>query len=271
MIMITGLGRSGTSFTAKVLSEAGANFKGDWYDEAIKAGMEYSDVVQINQLLRTGEAASFDESVRHAGVGDIKSKLRDGVIIKDPKFMQTLDFWIESGINIEHIIYCSRDYREIYDSATRSGRGNIGGMDGIYTFQGAQIYFTYLERTFFKQAAFSNIPVTRISFPKSVNDFSEIEKLSFVVGSANLKKAWEKTRNRNRVSGNVENIADVDVGEKLAELILKVQRLEKQLFDCEKMGAFRRLERDFRRKLLHPLKNKIRMLFSLNQEDQRIN
>ncbi len=260
MIIITGIGRSGTSFTAKVLCEAGAALKGDWYDETVKAGMECPKTVRINELLRLGAASSFDEAVCQAGVGDIKSEFQDGVIIKDPKFMQTLDFWIESGINIEHIIYCSRDYREIYDSAIRSGCGNIGGVTGIYTFHGAQVYCTHLERIFFRQAAFSNIPVTTIYFPKSVKDFSEMEKLSFIAGRENLKNAWEKTRNQSKVSANANNIADVNVGEKLTELLRKVGRLERQLSDCENMGPLRRLERDVRRKVLYPLKKRTKKM-----------
>lgn len=260
MIIITGLGRSGTSFTAKVLCEAGAVFKGDWYNETIKAGMEHPKIVAINEFLRTGYAPSFNEAIRQAGASEIKSELKEGIIIKDPRFMQTLDFWIESGINIEHIIYCSRDYREIYDSAVRSGRGNIGGIGGIYTFQGAQVYCVHLERTFFRQAAFSNIPITKICFPKSVNDFSEIEKLSFIASRENLKKAWEKTRDQSKISAKAENTADVDLGEKLTELTLKVIRLERQLSDCERDSPLKKLERHFRKKLLYPLKQKIRML-----------
>ena len=62
-----------------------------------------------------------------------------------------------------------------------------------------------------------------------------------------------------------------DVIELIIEREAALERLEKQLSKPKKTGPLKRLERNFRRKLLNPLKNKIRMLFSLNQEDQRIN
>jgi hypothetical protein len=278
MIIVTGAGRSGTSFTAKVLCEAGANFKGDWYDDKIRAGMEHPKVANLNKLLRAGSASSLEEAVSMLGIPEIKSELSGGVVIKDPKFMLTLDLWLAGGYEIEHIIYCARDYKEIFDSSMKSGRGGIGDINGLFipTYESARIYFTYLERTFFNQAKAAKIPVTIISFPKSAQDFSEIEKLAFLVDKKNLRDAWEKVRTPEKIGSQTEKIPKQDEAfadsaqkdNKIKELLVneatligRISELELKVAIAEKMNNAslpKKIERSFRKKFLYPIKDLFR-------------
>jgi hypothetical protein len=262
MIIVTGLGRSGTSFTAKVLSEAGARFMGEWFDENIKAGMEYPKVAAINNLLRTGGAYSIDEAISKLGMPEIKSELSEGVIVKDPKFVLTLDFWIKSGINIEHIVYCSRDYKQIFKSSIKSGRGSVGDVKAVFipTFYGANVYFTFLERMFFKITSDAGIPVTRVHFPESTKDWAEIEKLSFIAGREKLKEAWERCKRPEMVSSGKEKEKSLSaiyagLARKDREYLSNAATLTDGNSPEGRENSMKRLERAFRIKMVHPVRN----------------
>ena len=245
MIIITGIGRSGTSFTAKVLCEAGVDFKGNWFDEKIKAGMEYDKVADLNNRLMKGLASSLDEAIAQSGAPEIKSELSGGVVVKDPRFILTLDFWLSAGFRIEHIIHCARDYREVYDSSTKSGCG-IGGdlISGIniLSYEGFKIFSSHAERIFFRLAAKSGIPVTTIWFPKSVNDFSEVEKLGFLVDRERLKEAWERTRRPDMVGSKAGQITEADDKQKLFNAYAKLGQKEQQIRHMEQRIADINLE-----------------------------
>lgn len=231
MIIITGIGRSGTSFTAKVLCEAGVNFKGDWFDEKIKAGMEYDKVADLNNRLMKGLAASLDEAISQGGVPEIKSELSGGVVVKDPRFILTLDFWLSAGFRIEHIIYCARDCGEVYDSSVKSGCG-IGGdlISGIniLSYEGFKIFSSHAERIFLNLAARFGVPVTTIWFPKSVVDFSEMEKLEFLADRERLKEAWERSRKPDMVGSKAGQITELNDKQKLFNAFAKLSQKEQQ-------------------------------------------
>lgn len=197
MVVITGIGRSGTSFTAKVLNEAGACFKGAYFDNSIKAGMESEPMARLNNEIMFGRASTVEEAISSLGIEDFKTELEDGVFFKDPRFILTLSEWLESGYNIEHIIYCSRDYREIYQSSLASGHGMAGDPDAgivILSYTGFVTCFSYMEKMFFRIAKQAGVPITFLYYPRSVLDFAEFEKLGSLFDLKSLKDAWLKVR-----------------------------------------------------------------------------
>ncbi|MGC2423710.1 MAG: hypothetical protein WA666_05080 [Nitrospirota bacterium] len=269
MIIITGIGRSGTSFTAKVLSDAGANLKGDWFDEKIRAGMEYKKVAEINNLLIQGSASSLDMAISRLGQSEIKSELSGSVIIKDPRFVLTLDLWLAAGTDVEHIVYCARDYKEIFDSSLKTGVGGVGDVsNGVFipTFNGAKVYFTYLERMFFKLAKDHGIPITTVNFPLSAENFSEFEKLAFLADKERLRNSWEKLRRPREIGSHAARVNVPDDDQRLRDAFVQLSQKEQELAELKAKLAEsakvrdslpRKLERTFRKKLVHPVRKRI--------------
>ncbi len=215
---MTGIGRSGTSFAAKVLSEAGACLKGDWFNEDIKAGMEFDSMALLNNEIMHGNAGSVDGAISNLGIENIKPLLGSGTFFKDPRFVLTFNEWMESDYEIEHIVYCKRDYREIYESSIKSGHGLAGDLEAgivILSFSGFVSCFSYIEKSFFQTVKRAGIPVTVLDYPRSVLEFSEIEKLGPLVDVNNLKDAWEKVRNPENIRkpnhefSSIPNVQDV--------------------------------------------------------------
>lgn len=198
MIIITGIGRSGTSFAAKLLDDAGANFKGSWYSTEVNAGMEYNEVVRVNQEIYHGRAKSVKEAITGLGFARLEEELGRGVMVKDPRFLMTIREWLDSGFDVEHIIYCRRKYEDIYRSSLKSGAG-LGGFGpdaiSITSFSGFNACFSFAEKMFFYAAEQKGVPVTIIDFPKSLNDFSEVRKLSAFVSIEKLQGSWGRVRN----------------------------------------------------------------------------
>ena len=99
MYIITGFGRSGTSFIAEIFKECGYNM-GHLYNDKIKAGWELHEIVSINKSILTGD---------YWGEEDIQNQMRtlsnEVKVVKDPKFIITLKHWIDAGANIEGIFF----------------------------------------------------------------------------------------------------------------------------------------------------------------------
>jgi len=285
MFIITGIGRSGTSFTARVLSEAGARFNSVWFDKDIKAGMEADVMAYLNNEIMHNKAASVDEAIANLGIEDIRKDLVKGIFIKDPRFLLTVNEWLESEYDIEHIIYCRRDYREIYESSATSGHGIAGNPEEgivILTYSGFVTCFSYMEKRFFETAKRSGVPVTVLDYPKSVLDFSEIEKLGALVDPGKLKDAWEKVRNPDKlrepnaefssiwdiISNNLKEISELEQALAEKDGFIESQKLRYENIIAKQQSVMakyesrivyipwlKNLERSVRKKIIYPVKN----------------
>lgn len=79
LLVITGTGRCGTSFVAKVCRECGYDTGGTW-DDAVDAGFEHPKVIKINEQIWTNGAAGREllAAIRRI----------DARVIKDPRFVR---------------------------------------------------------------------------------------------------------------------------------------------------------------------------------------
>lgn len=114
MLVITGMGRSGTSVLAALCK--GLNFDpGGAYAEGINAGLEDPDVVAINEDI-LGPAPS-DEPVGKKAFARIRALRRD--VIKDPRFIlahgTALQVWWEQRQDLR-VLLTVRDPEEVVRS-----------------------------------------------------------------------------------------------------------------------------------------------------------
>lgn len=219
MIIITGPGRSGTSFVAELYRELGFDPGGGW-NKWINAGLEASDVVRVNisilsdlgfgtlgpptegvqpryrisrlwkriapaQLqknllsiwyrlpLTPGRRPGF---VRWDCVDDLAAKYRSTLheiagsheVVKDPRFCWTLGVWAAAGVEIEHVLLCTRSLDAMVQSRVTArhyqGRSDASIKDSIAYGLGICITVLYDYR----------LPHRFIRFPDFLEDPDEL-------------------------------------------------------------------------------------------------
>jgi len=137
MIIVTGSGRSGTSFVTKALSIAGAQFPDSTpYDDTVRAGLENTDIVNLNKTIYSMNGAydyygvswirpdQEDTTAQILGSAlRLSSDRYDGIFVKDPLFSKTIGVWAKANVNIEHVIICMRNVYDTVQSAMNTKRG----------------------------------------------------------------------------------------------------------------------------------------------------
>ena len=137
MIVITGPGRSGTSFLADLYRKLKFDPGGGW-DKNIRAGLEAADVVEINQQIAKdlkapvgpGPKAALGEQ-RWDLVGELAEKYGPQLheiaaryeVCKDPRFVWTLRVWLAAKVPIEHVVLTFRRVDDVIGSAQYAGMG----------------------------------------------------------------------------------------------------------------------------------------------------
>lgn len=157
------------------------------------AGHEDPEIVGVNNEI---QKFLFDRNeMRRLG----KTK----IITKDPRFINTLPYWIAAGAYIEGVFLCVRDMDEVVKSSEKSCLGGLGFLhkeylhdrlncDDDYEFK--KQYGINLEKQFIAYCHEIDLPLYVIRFPESTRTFSEIRELNRVVPEENLRQAWEATR-----------------------------------------------------------------------------
>lgn len=151
MIVITGVGRSGTSYLASVYRELGFDPGGRWQGE-INAGLEDDDVVAANERLARAlglrlfgapPRSLLERWLPHRpwvfhGVdpatvaalaseyGDQLRALSSRAVVKDPRFCWTLGVWAAAGATIDHVVISMRAMNAIVDSRIAAGHLRAG-------------------------------------------------------------------------------------------------------------------------------------------------
>jgi len=159
VIVITGVGRSGTSFLAQVYRELGFDPGGRWMP-SVSAGYEDDDVVAANELVahdlgllflggprpmpperaRKGFLAGlrprrllaspdgFDtiEPGRIAPALDhhgerLRTLAATHVVVKDPRFCWTMPVWLRAGAAIDHVVLSTRSMDAVIASRRAAG------------------------------------------------------------------------------------------------------------------------------------------------------
>ncbi len=136
MRIVTGMHRSGTSLTARIVHAAGEAMGGpaDFIpaDRWNPGGyFERRDVVAQNLALVHGtmgrigffappSAATIRARARRRGAELSRLALRhDGLVVKDARFCLTLDAWREQGAHVERVLVCIREPDAVARSLAR--------------------------------------------------------------------------------------------------------------------------------------------------------
>lgn len=171
MIVISGTGRSGTSFTARLLSFLGHSLGrgpriGHRKAGRGLAGGEDAQIAGINKALVN--SLPVDPSLLR-GVASCKDA------VKDPYFCYTLNCWAEAGAKIDLVVVCWRDFTEAAASAVKTGLALVGpgvGRRAAAELSLAQATELFEERyaQLMRAIETHDLPYTKIEFPRSVQD-----------------------------------------------------------------------------------------------------
>ncbi len=218
MIVITGPGRSGTSFLANLYRRLGYDTGGGW-DRKRRAGREHPDVVEVNELiakeLNVPLGPPFVDTL--AQRWDLEDELAErygdrlrGIaarlpVTKDPRFCWTLGVWARAKAPIEHVVLTLRRSDELQASSRQSGMSPEETTDNVNL---ERTSFIYRVGSAIMAAADANIPASLLWFPDYLADPEALyEQLAFpeVVPREEFLKAFNKTANLKDVHfGTVE-------------------------------------------------------------------
>lgn len=136
MKIITGPGRSGTSFVAQIIDKL-VGLSGDFlWEEDVRAGMESKEIVDLNKMLffLNGKDTPYStiwlskseiDKAKYLSESILKSMSDryQGKWVKDPLFSKTLQIWIDCHVDVEMVIICTRKPSKMMESAKRTNRG----------------------------------------------------------------------------------------------------------------------------------------------------
>lgn len=135
MIVVTGPGRSGTSFLAELYRDLGFDPGGAW-DKKINAGREQHEIVEVNSKIYSAfNAPDNPPPIDNFGAQrwDLVAALADEYgpllhelasrfeVVKDPRFCWTLRIWLEAKAPIDHVVVSMRRLDEVQASAKLVG------------------------------------------------------------------------------------------------------------------------------------------------------
>ena len=163
MIVITGLGRTGTSFLAKWCKESGVDPGGVWNNN-VDAGMEDSRVVTINEKIIWDNQPKVDNYKKSI-------LLINKPVIKDPRFSvggKVLSIWWKIRQDLKFIVL-HRKPENVVKSRLRHSKGFIEKYRGtdvtIYKTHFADFVTTLLK---------FDIPYKMFYFPTFLNRFESL-------------------------------------------------------------------------------------------------
>ena len=175
-------------------------FKSD--HKNINAGYELPAIVSINDTLILEQ----DDSKTVEIYSQMVKVASETVITKDPRFILTLSRWVDSGANIESILYCKRDFLDIAKSSNKSKCGmlEIFALKGWPEHTMATVAEMW-EIAFLDMAKRYGIPVDIISFPESLSNFNQVSPLKHIESDKDkLYSIWKKTIKPVREYSNVK-------------------------------------------------------------------
>lgn len=184
MIVITGPGRSGTSFLANLYQNLGFDPGGGWEDHK-RAGLEERAVVKMNTALCEELGAPIGPPPR-TPLGQQRWHLVDKLadkhgkklrklaeerdVVKDPRFCWTLRVWVAAGAPIEHIVLTLRKVEDVIGSAAHAGMRKPVDEVSQEQLNDARSTVTYRIGAVLTAAAESGIPYSTLWFPNYLSD-----------------------------------------------------------------------------------------------------
>ena len=184
MIVITGPGRSGTSFMANLYQNLGFDPGGGWEDDK-RAGLEERKVVKMNTELCEELGAPIGPPPR-TPLGkqrwDLVAKLADKHgkklrklaeerdVVKDPRFCWTLRVWVAAGAPLEHIVLTLRMVEDVIGSAAHAGMRKPVDEVSEEQLNDARSTVTYRIGAVLTAAQESGVPYSTLWFPDYLQD-----------------------------------------------------------------------------------------------------
>ena len=184
MIVITGPGRSGTSFMANLYQNLGFDPGGGWEDDK-RAGLEERKVVKMNTELCEELGAPIGPPPR-TPLGkqrwDLVAKLADKHgkklrklaeerdVVKDPRFCWTLRVWVAAGAPIDHIVLTLRKVEDVIGSAAHAGMRKPVDEVSEEQLNDARSTVTYRIGAVLTAAQESGLPYSTLWFPDYLKD-----------------------------------------------------------------------------------------------------
>ena len=189
MILVTTVGRSGSSFLMKFLSQTGIDIGTDkWFDK-FNAGLEHPDVTSINgdlisKIIKDKDVDIWDLWSRIAGL-----KLD---VYKDPQFVahkEIIRHWRQVRKDIK-IIFLHRNPQDVVDSCKK-----IPEWTGP-TYRLFPEMITAKNNNFLKVCDKLKIPTKKFKFPQMLDEGQEvIESLSeWIDFPDDALETWNKLR-----------------------------------------------------------------------------
>ena len=202
MLIITGVGRCGTSVVAKFFENMGFNLGYTHWDDMIHAGGEDSTVVWINRWmyackLKYGTSSLFVFKGREH-ILDFKLQ-----IVKDPRFTWpgVMEGWLKLRKDLR-VLILTRPFKDVVASRKKMGIMSNDWQDPRkYTIERLQIDFS----NFLNVLGRNNTKYTMISFPGILDEYDLFYKSLRFLGHNTFdkekgRKVWEKTVNKKLVS-----------------------------------------------------------------------
>jgi len=199
MNIVTGSGRSGTSFVAATLQQFGADFIGDLkWDTDSRAGFEDKEINDINKLMFSINGLDKPNAVdwltpkQKEKCVDIMRPMVEyidkkfaGKWVKDPLFTKTLDVWIACGLNVENLVICTRNPWMAAASANKTSRG----FSPVGPFSLDEIHREMLARTGKIQylADSLELPAIKVRYEKMPQDI--VALIQSVLPDVDIEKA----------------------------------------------------------------------------------
>lgn len=193
MYVITGLGRSGTSFIPEILHNCGYYMVE--YNPSVNAVFEHPIISSLNKLIVTGDYSGEKEFN-----AQMRKESEETVVVKDPRFITTLGLWLKVGAKINGVFLCSRNFQDLKASSERTNAGFMA-IFNCAPFDANMPIMEGLEARLKKLFDVHGILFYHIHFSKSLEDYSEVECLAEIVKDRDsFSMAWEKAK----TSGHAE-------------------------------------------------------------------
>lgn len=144
MIVITGPGRSGTSFLAALYRSLKFDPGGGWRDD-VRAGYEEFETVKINDELCKRLSVQFGTPRPPFGserwdlvpalAESFGPEMRDlstrWEVVKDPRFCWTLPVWAMAEARIDHVVVTLRRVDDVVASGQHAGMANAEDLQDV--------------------------------------------------------------------------------------------------------------------------------------------
>lgn len=189
-IVITGTGRSGTTFLTHVFYIAGAG-TGELFPDRIGApgqpiggGMEHGPLVRLNNTFMGALRQDSAEELARRYADELKGPWPK--VVKDPRFPLTWPVWNAAEIHPRHVFLCMRDPGSTWNSITRTTDWNM--LNPNLLFRQLYGYMVYLQDR--------DIPYTPVLYPRIGTDRAYAERIlgSFIDNPwLAVSQVWNKS------------------------------------------------------------------------------